>query len=75
MRNLIAISLGLFVVAVAACGSSSTNEASCGDVGGLCLKSGSICGDTLPYTCPSNGVCCSPTSGNSIAPANEPTAR
>ncbi|MGO8998707.1 MAG: hypothetical protein ACLQVI_35745, partial [Polyangiaceae bacterium] len=62
MRKLIAITLGLGFLAVAACGSSNTQENSCSDVGGLCLKSGAACGDTLPYGCPSGGTCCSPTS-------------
>ena len=71
MRNLIAVCLSLGLLAVAACGSSNVQENSCTDMGGLCVKTGAACGDTLAeYTCPSGGICCSPTSqGSSDQPS------
>ena len=84
MRNPLAlapITLALGLLLVAACGSSNTSENSCTDTGAICLKTGASCGDTLPYSCPSGGVCCStiaPSTASSekIEPAaTEPAAR
>ena len=80
MRNLIAITLGLGFLVVAACGNSNTTSDSCSAVGGICLKTGAACGDTLPYSCPTGGICCSPTSqtkGSSepLQPSDEPAPR
>ncbi|HEY2510784.1 MAG TPA: hypothetical protein VGI39_08010 [Polyangiaceae bacterium] len=61
MRNILAITFTLAVIAVSACGSSNKNDDSCDQSGGVCLNTGASCGDTLPYACPSGGVCCSPT--------------
>src|ERR1700684_3182187 len=64
MRNLIAVCLSLGLLAIA-CGSSNVQENSCTDEGAICVKTGAACGDTLPFTCRSGGVCCSPTSQGS----------
>ena len=60
MRKPLAIILTLGFL-VGACGNANPPD-SCADVGGVCIRAGATCGDTLPYQCPSDGVCCSPTS-------------
>jgi hypothetical protein len=79
MRKLVAVAVGLGFLAVAACGAnSSTLEDNCAELGGLCVKAGSECGDTLPYQCASGGVCCSPNSQAapaSVKPSVEPAPR
>jgi hypothetical protein len=77
MRNIVAVSLVFGALLIAACGNSNTEEPSCTENGGICEHEGTACGNTLPYGCPSSGVCCSPGQSNasSKTPTAEPAAR